>query len=157
MNRRVLIASAAALLAAAACRSEGDRPDLEDALVARLEAPSERLLWDVTIQVLQHQDFPVGTGLDPSVRTATTGWRNDLQPFRGKGFRERAIVAIEPLGEGRFEVRARVERQYNMDLVRPLDLSYADWKDAPDDREAASAILQALRSSLALGTGAGPG
>jgi len=140
-------------LGVAGCNStKKSAPSASGGVTSEIEAPSERLLWDVVVLSVQRENFPVGTGLDPSTRTAASGWRNDLAPFRGQGFRERAIVQIEPLGEGRFEVVVRVERELNMDIARPLDLSYADWKPDADDEDAALLILQSIRSQLSLGS-----
>ena len=76
---------------------------------------------------------------------------------------QRAIVELvslttEPLAEpvpedGNFEVRVRVEREANMDLVRPLDPSFAKWEERPDDEQRARLLLQTIRSQLAIGLG----
>lgn len=121
--------------------------------VAEFEAPSERLFWQVIVEALQQEGFPVGSGLDPVSRTAVTGWRNDLAPFRGDGFRERATVELRPIREGLYEAAVRVEFETNEDLVRPLDLSYADWKSGPDNDAGARLLLQTIRSQLAIGLG----
>ncbi len=111
-----------------------------------IEAPSDRLLWEVTVFALEKERFPLGAQIDPVTLTAVSGWRNSLQPFRGKGRRTRAEVRYEPLGPGRYKVRVRVEQEVNMDIVRPLDLTYAKWEEAPDDPQAAAVILQRVRS-----------
>lgn len=111
-----------------------------------IEVPTDRLLWEVTAFALQKEGFPVGSQMDPATLTAVSGWRYDLAPFRGAGYRERAEIRFEPVGPGRYRVRVRVEKDVNMDHVRPLDLSYARWEAAPDDGEKAGVLLQRLQS-----------
>ena len=107
---------------------------------------SQRVLWEVTALSFQKHGFPVGTGLDPSSMIATSGWKYDLAPFRGQGFRERAHVTFEELDEGHYAVELRVEHETNMDMVRPLDLSYAEWKPAPDNEVEAKLLLLRIKS-----------
>lgn len=126
---------------------------------ADVQAPSENLLWQVVVRALQHEGFPVGNGLDPVNRVATSGWANDLAAFSRKGVRRRAVVRIEqapdgPDGDGggwRLDVRVEVER--NMNIIKPTDPSFAEWEEAPDDKERAELIVQAIRSQIAIGSG----
>ncbi len=132
------------LALAAGCSSTSKyKPEWQE---GELAAPSDRLLWEVTVFALDKERYPLGSGIDPVTLTAVSGWRNSLQPFRGKGRRARAEVRYEPLGPGRYKVRVRVEQQVNMDIVRPLDLTYAKWEEGPDDPQAAAVILQRVRS-----------
>ena len=107
---------------------------------------SERILWEVTVLSLQKHDFPIGSGVDPTTMRAVTGWRNDLAPFRGQGFRERAHVRYEGVGPGRYEIHVRVEHQKNMDITRPTDARYAKWEPGEDDTVEASVILQRIKA-----------
>ena len=152
---RRLIARSAAACALLVCSLAGCASSEKDSdwVSAPVAAPSEQILWDVIVQALQRERYPVGAGLDPVTRTAVSGWRNDLAPFRGEGFRERATVQVVPLPAGQFETRVRVEVERNMDIVRPLDLQFAKWEPAPDDRETAELLLQTVRSQLAVGLG----
>ncbi len=118
-----------------------------------VKAPSDRVLWECTVIAFEKQGFPVGAGFDPATRTATSGWRNDLSPFRGmgdgrQGFREQATIRFRPAGPQTYRIDVRVQRQVNNDIARPLDLSYADWKDAPDDTQEALLLLQLIRSQV---------
>ena len=88
----------------------------------------------------------MGSHLDPTTLTATSGWRNSLAPFKGKGRRERAEVRYSAIGPHLYKVEIRVEREINQDPVRPMDLSYAKWESAPDSQEAAMVLLQRIRS-----------
>lgn len=112
----------------------------------RISTDSERVLWEVTVLSFEKHSFPAGTGLDPSTMVATSGWKYDLQPFRGKGWRDRAEVSFEAVEGGSYDVRVRVERQINMDIVRPLDISYAEWEQAPDNDLEARLLLLRIKS-----------
>lgn len=107
---------------------------------------SQRVLWEVTAMSFQKHGFPTGTGLDPATMVATSGWKYDLAPFRGDGFRERAHVTFDVREDGVYGVRLRVEHEQNMDLVRPLDLSYAEWRESPDNEVEAKLLLLRIKS-----------
>ena len=85
---------------------------------------------------------------DPLEPSASTGWFVSLAPFKGQGYRERAHIRYERLAEGEFRVSARVERETNQALARPLDISYADWKAAEDNTARARILLQRIRTYL---------
>ncbi len=149
---RCWIASLAAtvLVAAAACTSAQSQGEWIGDTVT---APSDRVLWECTVFAFEKQGFPVGAGFDPATWTATSGWRNDLNPFRGmgdarQGFREQATIRFTKLEAQQYRVDVRVEHQVNNDIARPLDLSYADWKPSDDNVEEAQLLLQLIRSQL---------
>jgi len=127
-----------------ACESVNRYPEVWE--VDEIATDSQRVLWEVTAMSFQKHGFPTGTGLDPSSMVAVSGWRYDLAPFRGKGFRERAHVTYELLEDGRYNVHLRVQHENNMDMVRPLDLSYADWKPAPDNGVEAKLLILRIKS-----------
>lgn len=116
---------------------------------ATLEAPSDRILWDVTVVSLQKTGFPIGTGLEPGKLIAVSGWHNSLAPFKGDGFRERVHVVYTPQGERKYAVKVRVERETNEDITHPLDLSYAEWESAPDNVTRAQIVLGYVKALLA--------
>lgn len=121
---------------------------------ARVTAPNERLLLEVTEIALRKTGFPVGAGLDPARLTATSGWKISLAPFKGEGFREQAIVEFTregAQGSGRYGVRTRVKRERNEDVVRPMDLTYAQWEYDPDNVERARVLLRFVQSLLTNG------
>lgn len=111
-------------------------------------ASSERVLWQVTILALEKSGFPIGARLDPSTLTATSGWLISLAPFRGKGFRAQCEVHYTPKGPRDYDVQVRVRREKNMDIVQPLDLTYAQWEPDEDDIERAGVVLQYVKSLL---------
>ncbi len=128
------------------CASSAPRPEWTEGEVS---ASSVRLLWEVTRLVFEREGLPVvASGFDPKTRSVRSGWRIDLHPFRGEGFRERAEVGYEVLEDGRFRLRVRVERQTNQNIARPLDPQYADWEPAPDDVGRAQVILQSIAAML---------
>ena len=127
-----------------ACQS---KPKFEPAWQdAEIEVPSARLLWEVAVFALEKEGFPVGSEMDPTTLTAISGWRYSLAPFRGQGRRQRAEILFTSVGPRRYGVRVRVQQDVNMDIVRPMDLSYAEWEEAPDSPEAALILMQRIRS-----------
>lgn len=142
---RCSLALALALALGPACQSS-PKPEW---VRADVNPTSMRVLWEVTRHALVREGFPVpATGFDPQTRSLTSGWRMDLHPFRGEGFRERATIAYEPLPGGRLDLTARVERQVNNNIARPLDPAHADWKKAPDEPARARVLLQSIRMLL---------
>ena len=117
----------------------------------QVQAGNERLLLEVTELALRKSGFPVGAGLDPAHLRATSGWKISLAPFKGKGFREQAEVKYTRAAEGRFKVDVRVRRERNEDLVRPMDLTYAQWEADPDNVERARVVLTFVQSLLSTG------
>ena len=111
-------------------------------------APSEQVLWEVALIALSEQHFPLGSGVDPTSMTATSGWRHSLAPFKGEGYRHRARVRLEPLEPGKYRVSLQVEKETNEDVARPMDLQYAKWKEAPDDVETAQVLLTHIRARM---------
>lgn len=115
---------------------------------ADLDAPNDRLLWKVALRACDKMSFPLGSGLDPSAMIIETGWRTNLQPFRGEGSREKAELRFTPIESGVWSIEARVKRQRNMALAQPLDPRYADWEWVSDDVATARLLVQHVRSYL---------
>ena len=144
--RRLLPAAAlVAVLLAPACQTARYRPEWT---AGEVSAPSERILWQVTVLALEKHQFPMGTDIDPVAMEAVSGWRNQLQPFRRQGYRERAHVRYSHVGGGDYEVEVRVEHEVNAELAKPLDLQYAKWEEAPDDTEEARVLLQRIKAYM---------
>lgn len=138
-------------LLALACVSVARQAEL-DAKAARwrsieVESPSDRVVWALTLLALESQGFPPGAR-DPAAGEVTSGWKTDLQPFRGEGQRRRARVRLQPLEPGRWKVEARVQVELNQNLVSPLDASRAEWEPGPDDEKASQVLLQHVRARL---------
>lgn len=132
--------------ALAACSSTGSEPDpvwIEDTV----QAPSETVLWQATLSNLWRLGFPVGSQANPSTLTIETGWKTQLSPFRGKGYRLMADIRFERVepeleaGPG-WDIDVRVKKQVNMSLVKPLNVQYADWEWQPDDEWEAAILLR---------------
>lgn len=116
---------------------------------ADMAGPSERVLWEVTRLALRESGFPViQAGFDPVTRSASSGWRRDMHPFSGEGYRERVVVGYEPGEPGSIRLKVRVQRELNKNISRPLDPEYADWEPAEDDPSRARMILQHILSTL---------
>lgn len=138
---------AAVLVCVASCKNPYSVPE-EPWPNRELAAPSENIAWTVCGMALTKSGFPLGTGADPSKLTMVSGWKTQLAPFRGDGFRERAHLKLAPTTAGRWRVEVRVERENNMDIKRPMDPSYAQWKPAPDNVDAAELVLERVRAFL---------
>ena len=136
-----------------ACTSVARREALDNK-VARLcslevSAPSDRVLWQLTLLSLQNQGYPLAAGTDPGARQIETGWKTDLQPFRGEGQRRQVVVRMEPLERGKWKLEARVRIEHNQNLVTPLDAARAEWESAGDDEIGARVVLQHIAARLA--------
>jgi len=99
----------------------------------------------------------VGWGADSGKREIISGWKLDLAPYKGKGFRTRVLASYQPSKDSTspeplkaFDVTIRVEKDTN-ESYRSLDPSYADWKAAPDDLGTAKTIMQRVESLLGTG------
>lgn len=129
------------------CASTGDDDDKTwHELTVR--APSVEVLWKVTKLAFQRERFPVQNRFDSESHTTTTGWETSLAPFKGDGYRERAQVRYETAEPGYYLVEARVKRETNECLARPLDISYAKWKSDDDNGPRARVLLQRIRAYL---------
>lgn len=113
-----------------------------------VEAKNDEILWGVTRLSLEKTGFPIGSGLDREKLHAVSGWKTQLAPFKGEGFRERCEIRYQPLDGRRYAVQVRVERERNDDLIHPLDLSYAQWETDPDDVEKSRIVLSYIRALL---------
>jgi hypothetical protein len=135
-----------------ACTSVA-RQEALDAKEARwqtleVSAPSDRVVWQLTLLSLQSQGYPLAAGSDLGARQVESGWKTDLQPFRGAGQRRRATVKLSPLGPGHWKLEARVKCEHNLNLVSPLDPVRAEWEHAADDEASAKILLQHIRARL---------
>ena len=136
------------LLSLTACSSTPD-PIWEESAAPTV---SRRVLWEVTRIAFEREGFPqVAPGFDPVNNTVTSGWRTELAPFSGQGFRERAWVKYSTTDTGKLSIEVRVQREVNKNLARPLDPQYADWEEARDSRERARFLLQVIKGSLVSG------
>lgn len=119
-----------------------------DWVMSSVTASSERVLWQVTVLALEKTEFPIGARMDPGTLTATSGWKYSLAPFRAKGYREQCEIQYAHKGPREFDVRVRVKREKNMDIVQPLDITYAQWEPDADNAERAGVVLQYIKSLL---------
>ena len=137
----------------ASCISVNREIPAERTVVAKTEFE----LWQALRIAVDLSDYPVGGGADSAKREILSGWKLDLAPYRGKGFRTRVIASYQPSEDAStqepleaFDVTIRVEKDIN-ESYRSLDPAYADWKGAPDDLIAAKTIMQRLESLLGTG------
>lgn len=123
----------------------------------RIEARTEFELWQALRIAVDMSDYPVGGGADPAKREIVSGWKLDLAPYKGKGFRTRVLANYVPSASAEpatplaaFDVTIRVEKDIN-ESYRSLDPAYAEWEAAPDDLAAAKTIMQRIQSLLGTG------
>lgn len=129
-------------------RSEAEQEKLAQWREIEVEAPSDRMVWQLMLLSMQNQGFPMAGGTDPGTRQVESGWKTDLQPFQGDGRRKRAILKLAPIEKGRWKIEARVVVQKNMNLVTPLDATRAEWEPTADDPMTATILLQHVKSRL---------
>lgn len=144
--RRLITALLASLALLTACAA----PAPEAWVPADVPTVSTPRLWEVTRMAMEREGFPITrVGFEPTSRTAFSGWKMDLHPFRGNGYRERAEVRYEAGRKpGMMVLSVRVAHQNNMNIAKPLDPSYAEWETGPDNQERARVIQQYIRSML---------
>ena len=148
ITKRCAALAGALLLSLSACSSTPD-PIWEESAAPTV---SRRVLWEVTRIAFEREGFPqIAPGFDPVNNTVTSGWRTELAPFSGQGFRERAWVKYSTTDTGKLSIEVRVQREVNKNLARPLDPQYADWEEARDSRERARFLLQVIKGSLVSG------
>lgn len=147
MRRTSILALLLALLSGTACLS-GKRAFDGRWRSVEVEAPSDHMVWQITLLSLQGMGFPLAAGTDSGAGQVQTGWKTDLQPFRGEGRRWRAEMRMTPVESGRWRLEARVERERNENLVSPLDPSRADWKADGADEQKAQILLMHVQSRL---------
>ncbi len=150
MSRLLMLVGVFLLAPACTSVARQESLDSKEARWQTLEvaAPSDRVVWQLTLLSLQGQGFPLAGGSDLGARQVESGWKTDLQPFRGEGERRRAIVKMTPLGPGRWKLEGRVQCEHNQNLVAPLDAVRAEWKPAADDEAAAKILLRHIGSRL---------
>ncbi len=162
MNSPSILKSAVLLLALLAPGLTGCRVITKEYPVDRtVDADSERILWDALRMAVYNGKYPVGGGADPGTRMIRSGWKLDLAPFKGKGYRTRAIASYVPstgdrkgvtsstaaVGLESFDVTIRIEKETNESLS-PLNLDRADWTRADDDLQAARELMQTFHGLL---------
>ncbi len=135
---------ALALLVTGACTSSGSREG--DWAEADFNVASERVLRQVATLALEKNGFPPGTEEVGAKSTVSSGWRVELQPFKGDGTRSKAHVQYEEKGAAQWHVYVRVEKETNEELAKPLELARAKWESAPDDRDAAARIVRYMQT-----------
>jgi hypothetical protein len=150
MTPMKLLRTTAAVLVLAllgACNSAPKEPD-GTWIRGNVEASSNRVLWRVTLLAMDKLGFPRSPHVDPNSLHCESGWKTQLQPFRGQGTRHMAVVDMTPVGDGTWDLKVRVKLQVNMTLAKPLDPTYAEWEWRNDDYRAAQVLLQHIKTYL---------
>lgn len=141
------VAPVLAPLLLAGCETTPEEPD-PVLMEAEVVAGSDRLLWDVILLSMRKLNYPESAASQPTEMHAISGWKMELSPFKGEGWRKRAEVTCTPVGPGRWRVETRVAMQVNETLAKTLDPSYAEWEWAADDTGEARVLLFHIRTFL---------
>ncbi|HKB16064.1 MAG TPA: hypothetical protein VKF62_08355 [Planctomycetota bacterium] len=138
------------IAALAGCRAlglEGPPPRWQEVGVAGVGVDD---LWTVVSTSLNQHDFR-RLEIDRAAGTGKTGWDVSLHPYGGGGWRERAHVRVEPMGERRWKVGIRVERERNESLKHPLEEKEAEWEPEEDNIERARVVAHRIVTALRFG------
>lgn len=134
---------------ATACATPTKRNPIERTVLAA----NEKAMWDALRVAINEMGYKVGAGANPSTRTIQSGWRLDLYPYKGGGFRTRINADYEPNQEvvderyEAFDVVIRVDKDTN-ESNRPLEIPHAKWERADDDAEVARQVIIGLEAIL---------
>jgi len=126
------------LLALAACTSGGTiaadsflaSEDDTGAASDGFPAPSKVAVWETAMRAVREQGYvPDPNASTPLEGKIVTRWRISLQPFSGKGWRERVSMRIVPI-QGKtdyYRLETNVLRQLNDNLTEPGNPLAAEW------------------------------
>ena len=93
-------------------------------------APSKAVVWETAMRTVREQGYVPDPGASSPVSAKIVSrWRTSLQPFSGKGWRERVSIKITPVSgrEGYWRLDTNVLRQLNDNLSEPGNLLEAEW------------------------------
>ena len=129
---------ALAALALAACTSGGTiaadsflaSEDDSGASSDGFPAPSQVAVWETAMGTIREQGYvPDPNASTPLEGKIVTRWRMSLQPFSGKGWRERVSLRIVPIKGKKdyYRLETNVLRQLNDNLTEPGNPLAAEW------------------------------
>ncbi len=110
------------------------------------EAEIGNMVWDdllqITREAFRRSEFKLS---DENLieRRFESAWRYQLSPYSREEKREKATLEWIANGD-RFSLRVRVQQQKNHDLTKSMNPEEADWRDAPDNVDAAKFLVQFL-------------
>ena len=144
--RFALALLALGLPALSSCSTTPKEPD-PIWIESEMDAVSRQLLWELATVALSASNYQVGSGADPSRLELKSGWQTHLSPFSRGGYRRRAEVRFDALGDRRYNIGVRIARQVNKAIADPLDPRLAEWEWTEDDSEAARILMQRIKST----------
>jgi len=116
------------LLALGACNS--NRQATGETSSLGFPAPDQELVYHTALSVLaRYGHSPDMEQSSTTTGTIVTRWKNSLQPFSGKGYREKITVYIHPVPgrDNYFMTDTRVVRQTNKNMTDPSNVLAAEW------------------------------
>lgn len=119
------------LVAAALCACRG--VDVTGQRSEGFAAPDRSMVYEGAWNALRQQGFiPDSSASSETEGYITTRYRMELQPFSGRGFREKATVRVHevPQKASYYTVEVNVLREYNDNLSQPSSPIVADWRSA---------------------------
>jgi hypothetical protein len=141
-----LVLAVGASLSISACSVLGANP--ESWIEGDVNIASERLLRQIATIAMEKNGLPPGTEEGNLQSTVSSGWKVQLQPFKGDGTRAKAHMQYEEKSTSVWHVYIRVQKDTNEELARPLDLTQAQWASGPDDDAWATRILKTMQAML---------
>jgi hypothetical protein len=120
-----------AFLCLPGCQS--DKADTRGLVGDGFPAPSREMVYQAAVRAVQRQGFSI----DPSASSVQGGvvesvWYTSMQPFAGKGRRDKITVRIQEVPEraSYYRVETNVIRETNTNLKDPSNVMMAEW-DSP--------------------------
>ncbi len=127
---KTLALFAVVLLCLPACQS--NQADTRGLVGDGFPAPSKEMVYQAAVRAVQRQGFSI----DPSASSVQGGvvesvWYTSMQPFAGKGYRDKITVRIQDVPEraSYYRVETNVTRETNTNLAEPSNIMMAEWDD----------------------------
>ena len=117
-------------------------------------APSRDLVWQSAMNVIREAGYVP----DPNLSQKESGhietrWRLALQPFSGRGHRERVTVQVVkvPQKRGFYRLETNVMRQANDNISDPSNPLAADWTEGQRNAQVEHLLNQRVEMSFLKG------
>ena len=140
------------LLSLPACQSS--KADTSGLVGDGFPAPGREMVYDAAVRAVQGQGFSI----DPSGSSVQGGvvesvWYTSLQPFAGKGYRDKITVRIRdvPQRADYYRVETNVIRETNTNLADPSNVMMAEWDNPTRVRDMENLITRTIEMEFLTG------
>jgi hypothetical protein len=152
----------ALLLVLVGCTSSGtmaagsflSHEDTSTATSDGFPAPSREMVWQAAMGVVRDAGYVP----DPNLSREDLGhvesrWRMALQPFAGRGYRERVTLQVVkvPKRHGYYQVQTNVMRQLNDNMSEPGNPMAVEWATGKRDEDMEHMINQRVELTFLRG------